>query len=62
MALCVGFILKKALNKGCLKSGQQISFIWAAKLLLWAASSLFFWAAKIIYFGQRNYFFGQQIL
>jgi hypothetical protein len=41
-------------KNGCLKSGQQISFIWAAKLLLWAA--------KIIFFGQRNYFFEQQIL
>ncbi len=45
---------------GCLKSGQQISFIWAAKLLLWAATSLYFWAAKIIFYGQRNYFFEQQ--
>jgi hypothetical protein len=40
-------------SKGCLKSGQQISFIWAAKSLLWAATSLFFWAAKIIFFGQQ---------
>jgi hypothetical protein len=40
-------------KKGCLKSGQQISFIWAA-------TSLFFWAAKIIFFGKRNYFFEQQ--
>jgi hypothetical protein len=44
-------ILNKKL--GCLKSGQQISFIWAAKLLLWAATSLFFWAAKIFFLGSK---------
>jgi hypothetical protein len=46
----------KPKRKGCLKSGQQISFIWAAKLLLWAATPLFFWAAKIIFFWAAKLF------
>jgi hypothetical protein len=50
------------LENGCLKSGQQISFIWAAKLLLWAATSLFFWAAKNFFFGSEIIFLSSKII
>jgi hypothetical protein len=39
--------------KGCLKSGQQISFIWAATLLFFGQQKLFFLGSKIIYLGSK---------